>query len=239
MFKARSITCLFCLLAIGSQSLALDVSPESSPKSYALEAGKLEIGFITGIYLLETKDYYPGPKLIIGGDIAIGLNKHIALQFGASRTGYENDLYWRPEIPNNPYRATADLLNFYGEARYEFRQPAARIRPYLGAGIISTTFANTKRGPKDLCVGDTNCYVVVPELFEGTKVNAFLDSGLNFLIRPRWGIGTGIKWALHRGDESDPYEGISGRPSGRDLFWHNQWYFRIFYRWKKTVPDAR
>jgi len=231
MTTVKCISCLFCLLVSGHEALSQDVAPESHNPSYVLETGKLEIGFMTGILLLEAENYYPGPQWIMGGDVTIGLSPHVALQFGASRTDYTNDLYWRQAIPHNPYRATSDLINIWGDVRYEFRQPSARIRPYIGLGIAATWFANIVRGPKTLCLSDDRCLVFAPEMFEGTKVNVFFDPGLNFMIRSSWGIGAGLKMSFHRGDESSPDEGISDSPTGDDIFSHGQFYARIFRRW--------
>ena len=232
MFSERNIIPFSCVLFCAVCILVQPSYAQTPEVSYALKPGKAEVSIQTGFYVIEHGEHYrPGGRALLAGGVAVGLSPHVAVEFGVSRAAYRNDLYWKPDPPNNPYLATGVVMSLFGGGRYEFRRPDGRVRPYLGAGMAATRFTDVERGPKTLCSDDGSCFVMAPELFDGTKLTPFFDMGINFMVQPTWGIRVGFKPYLYRGDETNPVRSITG-PSGSNRFWHTQFYVGALYRWR-------
>jgi hypothetical protein len=228
--------------ASGQDSPTAAAAAAAPGPSYGLAPGKLEVEIEGGAYMIDhgqyVKDaggtvvYSPGGQALAAVKTAVGISRHVALELGAGYAGYQNNLYWRPEEPHNPYLARGHLLTFRGGFRYEFRNPRARTRPYLGAGAVSTRFVGVHPSERQLCLND-GCLTIVPELFNGTKVTGYFDMGINFMWRSRWGFRAGTAGHLLKGDGPETDAGMltPGTPTSGTRFWHAQLYFGVMRRW--------
>jgi hypothetical protein len=211
---------------------------------HGLETGKAEVALAVGFYWIEWQGtdvhgipdvtWKPPASASISADLGIGISRHVLAQFGLALTGYKDDMYWRPEIPHNPYLATASLLTVTGGLRWDIRDPRYRVRPYVGGGVVAARFANIHRGPSEWCpdlVGlpAGSCFQEAPELFTGTRVTGYVDAGVNFLVRPRWGFIMGTRAFKLQGSGSAPAI-PADRPTGTDDFWHGQLFVGVLFR---------
>lgn len=229
-----------CGLAVFTTAAAFaqGTAGQQTGPSYALGRGKLEVAVTAGVHQIERQGldenkvetiYTPGGDAAIGGGAAVGITPHFSAQVGLSMARYENDLYWEPAVPHNPYRATANLFTFNAGIRYDIRRAAGRVRPYVGGGLAAAHFASVERGPNELCFADGSCAPMAPELFTGTRFSPYFDGGVNFFVNRRWGVVGGMKVLRLPGSGTAPAIPAS-LPSGKDTFWHVELYGGLVLR---------
>jgi hypothetical protein len=231
-----------CGLAVlvAAAAFAQGAAGQQAGPPYALGRGKIEVAVTAGIHAIDREGldengvktvYAPGGEAEIGGGVAVGITRHLSAQVGLSMAKYDNDLYWRPAVPHNPYRATANLFTFNAGVRYDIRGPAGRVRPYVGGGLAAAHFASVERGPSELCLGDGSCLPMAPELFTGTRFSPYFDGGVNFFVSRRWGLVGGMKALRLQGSGTAPAIPAS-LPTGKDFFWHVELYGGFVLRLK-------
>jgi hypothetical protein len=220
--------CGLAVIMTATAAFAQGTAGQPTSPSYALGRGKIEVAVTAGVHAIEHQGldenkvetlYVPGGEAEIGGGVAVGLTPHISAHVGLSIAKYENDLYWQPALPHNPYRATAHLFTFNAGIRYDIRRAGSRVRPYVGGGLAAAHFASVERGPSELCFADGSCEPMAPELFAGTRLSPYFDGGVNFFVNRRWGLVGGMKVLRLQGSGSAPAIPAS-LPTGKDTFWH-------------------
>lgn len=230
---ALAIASLF--VASASPALAQAPAGQTGDPAYALERGKLAVAAAISAHRItwegldtngvKVQWYDDGDLAFIAG-LRAGITRRFAAQVDFSITGYDNDeLYWRPEEPHNPYAATGLLFTLSAGVRYDILKPGARVRPYVSGGLVAARYADVVRGPTEFCL-DTACQQMAPELFSGTRLGWYFDGGVNLFVTPRWGFAVGVKLFPMPGSGTEPAVPLD-RPTGMDSFLHSQLYAGI------------